>query len=120
MSTSGLPDLASLQRELLSQWEKSVNDLLVKQMSTIEFGKQATQMFSAPPQLKKSADKLQDSLAATKGDVARLETRMKSIEDLLGRALAVLEGSGRKVDLPAAAPAAPRTKRFSPANKKAK
>ena len=60
MSESQLPDLLSLQRSLLSQWEKGLNELLVKQMSTSEFSKQANQALSASPQLKKSLEKLQE------------------------------------------------------------
>jgi hypothetical protein len=107
----------SLQRDLLSQWEKGLNEFMVQYMSKGEFGKQLSQLQGATSTLSKPMEKLQAHFLATKGDVARVEARLKSLEDLLGRALALLEQAAPEVIPAPPAPAVSRTKRYQRAKR---
>jgi type VI protein secretion system component VasK len=115
MSEPGLPDFLALQRDLLSQWEKALNELMVQQMSTPEFSKQANQLLTAGAPLKRSMEELKENAIATKGDVGRLEQRMKAIEDQLERAIVLLERAMPEEEGVAPTHSVARTKRFSSA-----
>lgn len=111
MTNKNVPDLLSLHRDLLSQWEKGVNEILVKYLSSGDLQKQA-QLLALPAKMKRSYTKVLDRLPATRGDLVPLEERMKALEDLLARAVQMLESSVAEPQKPTTATRAPRTRSY--------
>jgi len=91
MATEASVDIFGLQRQLVSEWEKSLNALLTEHMSKSEFGKQMSEMTASAKLQKPIAKALERLAPATKEDVAQLGERLKIVEELVGRAVAMLE-----------------------------
>jgi len=113
-------DPFALSRELVSQWERSVNDLLTQHMSSSEFGKQMNAALASSEQTMKAIGSATAPLmVATKEDIAKLGKRLEAVEGQLARVTALLE----RLTPEAEGDAAPsrsiaRTKRFSAADSK--
>ena len=107
-------DPVALSRELLTQWERSVNDLLTQHMSTAEFSKQMNESMQSTSQgMKALAKMLAPVSPATKDDIAQLSRRLHDLEEQMNRALALLERLVPPDDaLPPPRPVL-RTRRFS-------
>lgn len=111
MTNKNVPDLLSLHRDLLSQWETGVNEILVKYLSSGDLQKQA-QLLAIPGKMKRSYSKVLDRFPATRGDLVPLEERMKALEDQLARALLILESTVTEPKKPTTATRAPRTRSY--------
>lgn len=105
-------DPFAVQRELVSQWEKSVNALLTQHMSTSDFAKQMHEAIAAS-QTPKALGKLSGPASlATKEDVAKMGERLQAVEEQLGRVINMLEQMV-PADDSAARHQVARTKRFA-------
>ena len=125
MADSGAKDPAALWREMLGQWEKSVNALATEYMGTSEFSREANRVMSASLRIQKGFQEAMgryfDALnLPTKPDIDRLGERLRAVEDELGRMSATIERLAGPVEGPAGGvERVPRTKRYSPKEDKA-
>jgi predicted phage tail protein len=106
-------DIFSLSREMMSQWEQSVNALLTQHMSTSEFGKQMHESMGSSAQAMKALSKMSGQFSpATKDDVTQINRSLHAIEEQLAEVTSMLQRL-----LPQDTPARPkrqvsRSKRF--------
>lgn len=119
MTDSSAKDPAALWREMVGQWEKSVNTLATDYMATNEFSREANRVMSASRHIQKGMQEVMgrylDALnLPTKTDIDGLGERLHAIEDELGRVSAAIEQIAGPSDGPAGGVArVPRTKRFA-------
>ena len=119
MTDSSAKDPAALWREMVGQWEKTVNTLATGYMATNEFSREANRVMSASRQVQKGMQDIMgryfDALnLPTKTDIDGLGERLHVIEDELGRVSAAIEQLAGPGKGPAGGvPRVPRTKRFA-------
>ncbi|HEY4441263.1 MAG TPA: poly(R)-hydroxyalkanoic acid synthase subunit PhaE [Candidatus Elarobacter sp.] len=107
-------DPMALWREMLGQWEKSVNALANQTMGSEEYSRRMNGAMGASLKLQESMRDAMTTYLATmnlpsRTDVARLDERVASVEAKLDRLIALVErGSAPKAP---SAPRPPRTKR---------
>jgi hypothetical protein len=110
-------DAFSLSREMMSQWEQSVNALLTQHMSTSDFSKQIHESMASSAQTMKALSKMSAPLSyATKDDVADISQRLQAIEEQLGRVTSLLERLLPEETVAPSRPKISRSKRFSTAD----
>ena len=110
-------DVFSLSREMMSQWEQSLNALLTQHMSTSEFSKQVHESMASSAQIMKSLSKMSAPVSfATKEDVAEIGQRLQAIEEQLAHLATLLERSPPQATASPSKPKISRSKRFSKAN----
>lgn len=120
MADSSANDPAALWREMVGQWEKSMNSLATEVMGTGEFSRETNRLMSASLQIQKGMQEVMgryfDALnLPTKPDIDALGERLYAIEDELGRLNEALERLAGPTDGPAGGvPRVPRTKRYVP------
>jgi hypothetical protein len=119
MTDTPTNDPTALSREMLTQWERSMNELLTQHMSTAEFSKHMNESMKSTAEGMKALSKLLAPVSpATKDDIAQLSTRLHDLEEQVARAISLLESLvPTATALPPKHPVA-RTRRFTPAEPK--
>jgi hypothetical protein len=108
-------DPLSLWRDLLGQWEKSVNTLANETMGSEEYSRSINGAMGLTLKMQES---LRDVMTAhlanlnlpSRVDVARLDERVQNVEAKLDRLIALVERGAPPASVPPA-PRPPRTKR---------
>ena len=86
------PDLFAISREMMAQWEQSVNAMLTQHMSTSDFSKQVHESMTSSAQAAKALSKMSAPLNyATKSDVAEIGQRLQTLEEQLARVESLLQ-----------------------------
>jgi len=111
-------DPAELWRDMIAQWEKSMNAFASEFMSTGEFSRDMNRLMGVSMRMQKAMQEMLgryfDALnLPTKDDLKGIGERLHSMEKQLGRMAATLERLAGPADVAAgAAPRVARTKRF--------
>ncbi len=118
-------DPMALWRELLGQWEKSVNALANQTMGSEEYSRSMNGAMGLTLKMQESMKDVMATYLAnmnlpSRVDFARLDERVQGIEGRLDRIIALLERSVPAGSAPATPPAPrpPRTKRPPSAERK--
>jgi Poly(R)-hydroxyalkanoic acid synthase subunit (PHA_synth_III_E) len=107
-------DPMSLWRDMLGQWEKSVNALANQTMGSEEYSRQMNGAMSVTLKLQESMRDAMSSYLATmnmpsRAELARLDERVQSVEAKLDRLITLVERGSASPPPPAPRP--PRTKK---------
>ena len=112
-------DPLSLWRDMLGQWEKSVNALANQTMGSEEYSRQMNGAMSVTLKLQETMRDAMTPYLATlnmpsRAELARLDERVQSVEAKLDRLITLVERGSGSSPAPPPTPRPPRTKRPPP------